>query len=91
MLLPSKQIADAFRGTTVVTTAGKVESGLLTGEDNTQVEMLLPDATRRLIQKTDIEERMPSEASPMPAGLVKSVVELQDLLAYLLSDNPAPP
>jgi hypothetical protein len=60
-------------------------------EDAAQVELLLPDATRRWIQKSDIEERQPTETSPMPAGLVKSVVELQDLLAYLLSENPAPP
>jgi putative heme-binding domain-containing protein len=91
ILLPSKQIADAFRGTTLVTAAGKVESGLIVSEDATAVELLLQDATRRLIQKSDIEERQPSEISPMPAGLVKSVVELQDLLAYLLSENPTPP
>ena len=91
VLLPSKQIADAFRGTMVVTAAGKVESGLVVAEDAAQIELLLPDATRRLIQKSDIEERRPTEISPMPAGLVKSVVELQDLLAYLLSENPAPP
>jgi len=91
VLLPSKQIADAFRGTSIITAAGKIESGLVVSEDATQVELLLPDATRRLIRKTDIEERQPTAISPMPAGLVKSVVELRDLLAYLLSENPAPP
>ena len=38
----------------------------------------------------DIEERMTTATSPMPAGVVKTPAELRDLLAYLLSERPAP-
>ncbi|MBI3862692.1 MAG: c-type cytochrome [Planctomycetia bacterium] len=91
VLLPSKQVADAFRGTTIVTTDGQVLSGLVVTDDADQIELLLADTTRRTIPKSKIEERKPNDLSPMPAGLVKSVGELEDLLAYLLSDNPQPP
>jgi hypothetical protein len=52
---------------------------------------LLPDATRKVVAKGEIEERTASNVSPMRAGLVKSPRELRDLLAYLLSDNLLPP
>jgi len=56
-----------------------------------QVELLLPDTSRQVLAKKEIEERNASALSPMPAGLVKTPAELRDLLAYLLSDKPLPP
>jgi putative heme-binding domain-containing protein len=91
ILLPSKQVADVFRSTTVVTTGGRQVAGLVVHETAEQVELLLPDTTQQAIAKRDIESRTVTNVSPMPAGLVKTPAELRDLLAYLLSDNPAPP
>jgi putative heme-binding domain-containing protein len=91
VLLPSKQIAEAFRATSVVTTAGKVFTGLVVTDEADRIELLLPDATRKSILKSEIDEQSRTDTSPMPEGLVKTVVELQDLLAYLLSENPLPP
>jgi putative heme-binding domain-containing protein len=91
ILLPSKQVADAFRSSTLTLTDGRVLTGLVVSETADGLELLQPDATRKPVLKKDIEERKLSSQSPMPAGLVKTPDELKDLLAYLLSDNPAPP
>ena len=89
--MPSKQVADAFRATTLTLTDGRVLTGLVVNETADALELLQPDATRKTVMKKEIEARKLSDQSPMPAGLVKTPDELKDLLAYLLSDNPAPP
>jgi hypothetical protein len=61
------------------------------GETADHVELLLADASRRVIPAKEVEGRTQSSVSPMPAGLVRTPEELRDLLAYLLSDGPAPP
>jgi putative heme-binding domain-containing protein len=91
MLLPSKQVADPFRGTTLVLSDGRTLSGLVVNDTDEQLELLLPDAKRATIAKTEIEERAASTISPMPSGLVKTQQELRDLLAYLFSERPSPP
>jgi putative heme-binding domain-containing protein len=91
VLLPGKQVSPVFKATLVVTTAGKTHSGLVVGETAEKLEMILTDATRLTILKTDVEQRKLQEISPMPQGLVKTPQELRDLLAYLLSPNPAAP
>ncbi len=91
ILLPGKQIAEPFRATRIVTADGLMLSGLVTSETAVEIELLLPDTTRRKIPASEIDERSISELSPMPLGLVKTPQELGDLLAYLLSDKPSPP
>ncbi|MGB8853243.1 MAG: c-type cytochrome, partial [Pirellulales bacterium] len=84
VIVPSKHVAELFRGTTVLTDDGRVLSGLVVTETDGEVELLLADATRRTIRKDTIDERSVSPVSPMPAGLVKTPAELRDILAYLL-------
>lgn len=91
VLLPSRQVAEPFRQTTLLTRAGQTVSGLIVNETADRVELLLPDATRRSVLKSEIEERRLTTASPMPFGLVKQPDQLRDLLAYLLGNNPLPP
>jgi putative heme-binding domain-containing protein len=91
ILLPSKQVAENFRASVLVTTRGQTLTGLVVSETADDLELLLPDATRQRLRKKDVEERKPTNLSPMPAGLVKTPRELRDLLAYLLADNPTPP
>jgi hypothetical protein len=68
-----------------------VLSGLVIGETASEIELLLLNASRRKIAVAEIDERIASDTSPMPQGLVKTPQELGDLLAYLLSDRPKPP
>jgi putative heme-binding domain-containing protein len=91
ILLPSKQVAEPFRSTTIVTTDGRALSGLVVAESAADVELLLSDTSRTTVPKSQIDERAGSVLSPMPVGLVKTPEELRDLLAYVLSERPSPP
>jgi hypothetical protein len=63
---------------------GKTLSGLVLSETSQKIDLLLPDATRRTLAASDVEQRRIQNTSPMPAGLVKTPDELRDLLAFLL-------
>ena len=91
LLLPSKQIAGPFRGTTMRTADGEALNGLVVSENKEKLELLQTDGSRRTIAISDIEERKFSDVSPMPFGLVKTPAELRDLLAYLQLQSPVPP
>jgi putative heme-binding domain-containing protein len=88
VLLPGRQVAPAFRATTLATESGEVLTGLVTAENAAEFELLLPDATRRTVKVAEVAERRQAEVSPMPAGLVRTPEELRDLLAYLLGTTP---
>lgn len=85
ILAPSRVISPVFRATLVVTKDGKQTIGLAIGETGEKLELLLPDAKRVSIPRSEIEESKLQDISPMPAGLVKQPDELRDLLAFLLS------
>ena len=57
ILLPSKQVADAFRSSTITLTDGRVLTGLVMNETADGLELLQPDATRKAVLKKDIEAR----------------------------------
>lgn len=85
MLVPSKMISPVFKSTLVLTNDGKTYTGLVVGETGEKLELLLTDATRKTIPKSEIDERKLQDVSPMPAGLLKKPDELRDILAYLLT------
>lgn len=91
ILLPSRQVAEPFRAQQFTTEDGLTHTGLVTAETADDLELLLPDASRRKLKRTQIEGRTTTTLSPMPQGLVKTPDELRHLLAYLLSDRPTPP
>ncbi|MBL9081942.1 MAG: c-type cytochrome, partial [Planctomycetales bacterium] len=91
LLLPSRQVAEPFRAQQITTDDGLTLTGLVTAETTENVELLLPDASRRTLAKKQVEERTPTTLSPMPQGLIKTPDELRHLLAYLLSERPLPP
>ena len=85
IIVPSKVVAPAFRGTALETDDGRVIAGLVLGETETTLELLLVDGTRRTIAKKKIASRQIQELSPMPVGLIQNRKELRDLLAFLTS------
>jgi len=86
ILLPSKKISEFFRSSTLVTADGKILTGLITAETDTEIQLMLSDAKRIRIQKEDIDQRRESSVSAMPQGLIKTTQELKDVLSYLVSD-----
>ncbi|MBC8117226.1 MAG: c-type cytochrome, partial [Candidatus Saccharimonas sp.] len=89
VLAPNKVISPVFKSSIIATTDGKIITGLVVSETGDKLEVLLPDTKRVTINKSDIDERKLGDVSAMPPGVVKTVDELRDVLAYLLS-NPAP-
>ncbi len=88
VLAPSRVISPVFKATTIVTTNGKTLTGLVITDTAEKVELLLPNTQKQTVLKADIEERKPADVSAMPGGIVKTIEELRDVLAYLAS-NPA--
>lgn len=91
ILLPDRLVTDEFRATRIVTADGVAIVGLIVKETPAEIEVLLPDTTRKTLKLADIESRKPVATSPMPSGVVKTVEELRDVLTYILGDNPIPP
>lgn len=85
VLLPSKTIAPVFKSSAIITSDGRVVTGLVVSDTADAVEVLTLKAERIKIAKADIEMRKELPTSPMPAGLIKDPQELMDLLAYLLA------
>lgn len=81
---PSKTIAPIFKATTVVMNDGRSQTGLVGGETGEAIELLLADASQVKIPLADIDERVPQDVSPMPAGLVQTADEMRDIVAYLM-------
>ncbi len=86
VLLPSQKVSTFFRSSSIATVDGKVITGLISAETDTEIVLVLPDTTRLSIKKDDVEQRISSSVSAMPRGLVKSPNELKDILSFLLSN-----
>ncbi len=91
ILMPDRLVAEEFRASRIVTLDGQALVGLVVRESPSEIEVLFPDTTRKVLKVADIESRKAVATSPMPSGVVKTPTELRDLLTYLLSDNPQPP
>lgn len=85
---PSAEINKKYQTWIAVTDDGKVQTGLITKENEESVTLLpnplQPDRTVTL-QRKQIEELIPSKQSTMPAGLLMTCTkdEILDLLAFV--------
>jgi putative heme-binding domain-containing protein len=84
VLLPSAQVANEFRATSISMRDGRLIRGLVTSETAESLEILQPDATKIKLDVVEIEERKTEDTSAMPAALVKTPEELADLIAFIL-------
>jgi putative heme-binding domain-containing protein len=87
ILDPNRNVDVAFRSTTVLTTAGKVVSGLSKGIDGARLVVVNSKGQEISIPEDEIEEQLVSRRSPMPGNISEIVNKQQfrDLLAWLLS------
>ncbi|HMP04340.1 MAG TPA: HEAT repeat domain-containing protein, partial [Gemmatales bacterium] len=86
LVLPNAKIATGFETVVILLTNGKVVTGVLKQETETELKLLTAEAEPVTVKKADIEERK-SGASTMPADLMQhiSLLELRDLVEYLSS------
>ena len=87
VLAPNRNVDVAFRSTTIVTTEGKVISGLIKRTEGEQVVLVDSKGQEVPVAKKLIDEQFPSTLSPMPANFGESLTEqdFREILAYLLS------
>jgi putative heme-binding domain-containing protein len=87
---PDKLISDQYKSSSIATSDGRVITGRIVAENETQISVLTDpeDSTKVVdIAKDDVDETVPSSTSLMPKELLNKLNqdEVLDLLAYLLS------
>lgn len=88
VLDPSSEINEKFQTTQFVLTDGRTVSGVVVKEEAAEFQvmtnLLTPQAITR-IAKADIDQRVASKISPMPAGLANVLTkeEIGDLVSFL--------
>lgn len=91
MIDPNALIGKDYQTTQLLTTDGRVITGLI--KDETDSAITLQTTTEQLvINKNDIEQRSLSKASMMPEGQLDKMKprQIRDLIAYLASPNQVP-
>ena len=85
ILFPSSSLARGFESFIVITTDGKVRTGLILAETTDAIRFRTITQQTLTIRREDIDELQPSPTSIMPAGLDRTMSELdlRDLIAYL--------
>ena len=87
---PSLVIGSAYQALTVVTTSGRVITGLPIEDSAQRVVLKVQGDRQEVIARDEIEEQVTSALSLMPEGLEKQLQpqELRDLFAWLTLDRP---
>jgi putative heme-binding domain-containing protein len=87
ILVPNKVVSPAFRWTALTLSDDEEIGGLVVGETETTLELLLVNGTHRTLDKKKITSRTIQDRSPMPEGLIQNRKELRDLLSFLTSQK----
>jgi putative heme-binding domain-containing protein len=88
---PSAAVGNAYQMTTIITTAGRVISGIV--QEKTGSALTIQTANERVVLSLDdIEESKLSTVSMMPDGLLQklSKEEVRDLIVYLATSDQVP-
>lgn len=91
ILDPSRNVDQAFRSTIVNTVDGRVITGLVLREEGNTLVMVDNVGKELRLSKDEIEERLPSPLSPMPANVFEIVPEADFVeLVHFLMAQPKP-
>lgn len=87
IVAPNRNVDVAFRTTTVLTFDGQVINGIIRSEDKERLVLVDQEGKERIIAAADVDEKVASTSSLMPANLGDQVNndEWRDLVAFLLS------
>jgi putative membrane-bound dehydrogenase-like protein len=85
ILDPSRSVEGNFLQYSLVTTEGRILTGLLSSETKTAVELIDAEGKKQTVLRQDIDELAATKKSLMPEGFEKQVNAegLADLLAFL--------
>ena len=87
IVVPSATIVQRYEPWTVVTTAGRTFSGVIQRQTPDAIVLTAAADKSFRIDRSDIEEMVPSQVSIMPQGLDRQLTpqQLADLVAFLKS------
>jgi len=87
ILDPNREVKPSFVTYVLVTTEGRIVTGMIVAENANSITVRRADATSETVLRVDIEELRSTGVSFMPEGLEKQldVAAMADLLAYLNS------
>ena len=87
IVFPNARLEQSYTPVRILTSDGLVLNGLIARETGDQIELVTGANQRVTIAASDIEQRLPSQVSIMPAGLEQqlSLDDLADLLTLLES------
>jgi putative membrane-bound dehydrogenase-like protein len=87
---PSLVIGAAYQARTIVTTEGRVVTGLLVEESDQRVVLKAQGGKQEIVPRGEIDEMKTSELSLMPEDLEKTLKsnEIADLFAFITLDKP---
>jgi len=85
ILYPSHIISDQYQTKRVLTSDGKVYSGIVAQNMNGTITVRDSELNEQLVPEQDIDHIEPSKTSLMPSGLMDnlSAADIRDLLTYL--------
>jgi len=83
ILLPNRFVSPNFHPTTLTLKDGTVQTGFIE-KDGAEIELRMITGSIFKLSGDTVATRTTSEQSMMPAGLVQSPAEMNDLLAYML-------
>jgi putative membrane-bound dehydrogenase-like protein len=85
ILDPNREVKPQYQSYVVVTTAGRVLTGMITAETANSLTLRKPDGGEESVLRLDVDEMRGTGLSFMPEGLEKAIdpAAMADLLAYL--------
>jgi len=89
ILVPDQEITEGFGAYSVVTTEGRVLSGLVTGSTPEQITLRLPQGIEETLPRSRLQEFAAAGTSLMPTGLERDLTreQMADLLAFLKGER----
>jgi putative heme-binding domain-containing protein len=89
ILDPNRDVKPQFLSYVLVTTSGRVLTGMIAAETANSLTIRKPDGVEETVLRLEIEELRGTGLSFMPEGLEKQVdvAAMADLLAYLISSK----
>jgi putative membrane-bound dehydrogenase-like protein len=90
MVDPSSYIRVEYLSVQVITTDGRVFTGIITENAPDSITLVDSKAEKIRLARSSIDELVPSQISQMPEDQLKTLTpqQLRDLFAYLKSDGP---
>jgi len=88
IIAPNRSVESKYLDYSVVTTDGRITSGIITNESNHSLTLLRQKGESSAILRSEIEEFRSTGKSLMPEGLdrIMTQEEMRNLVAYLLAD-----